>query len=127
LLIIVFGCSSNSEKYKEKIKLSFDNYNQITKDYDSYMRLMAKDNPGRISPQSYFDSAKNMCLRLNNIDISETPPDFQTAFRKRISIECDNLNSPADQVTHEGDPRTMELNNAKRELTEVSAKYGYIY
>lgn len=126
LLIVVFGCSSKSEKYKEKIKLAFDNFDQITKDYDSYMRQMAKDNPG-LSPQLAFSSAKNMCLRLNKIDISETPADFQTAFKKKVSLECDDLKSPADQVTYEGDPKTKALNIAKKELEEVSAKYGYDY
>lgn len=126
VLIFVSGCSSNSENYREKIKLALDNHNQITKEYDSYMRQMAKDNPG-LSDESSLNSARNSCLRLNKIDISETPLDFQTAFKKRISIECDNLNSPADQVIYQGDPETKALNDAMRQLEEVSAKYGYVY
>lgn len=127
LLFSVFlGCDSNPEKYQGKIKSAFDSYNQITKDYDSYMRQMAKEGRGP-SVRSGFESAKNMCLRLTKIDISETPSDFQTPFKKRTSLQCDNLNSPLDQITHEGDPATEELKNIEQELENISAKYGYAY
>lgn len=127
LVALILCCNSRSENFKEKIKPALDNYHQITNDYESYMRQMAQDNPGQISLQSELNSAKNTCLRLNGIDVSETPPDFQTAFKKRISLECDSLNSLADQVTYEGDPKTKAVNNAIRELEDVSAKYGYTY
>jgi len=126
LYSLFLGCGSEPEKYKEKMKSAFDSYDQITKDYDSYMRQMAKEGRGP-SIQSGFESAKNMCLRLKKIDVSETPSDFQIPFKKRISLQCDNLNSPSDQITYEGDPSVKELDNIEQELEKVSAKYGYDY
>jgi predicted negative regulator of RcsB-dependent stress response len=127
LLTFVFGCNSSSEKNKEKIELALDKYDQITTDYDSYMRQMEKDNPGKISQESAFNSAKNTCLRLKGIDISETPLDFQAAFKKSISVDCDDLKSPTDQVIYEGDLKKKEFDDALQQLEKVSAKYGYDY
>ena len=123
LLLIGFGCQSNP---KEKIELVLNNYDQNIKDFDSSMREMHKNNPN-VSFQQSLDAIKAMCNKISKIDTSETPPDFSAAFKRLISLNCDNKNSPADLVTYEGDPKTKAYHNAKRELEEVSAKYGYVY
>ena len=123
LLLIGFSCRSNPG---EKIKLVLDNYDQSIKDYDSSMRQMYKDDPN-VSFQKSLKPLKDVCDKVSKIDVSETPPDFRAAFKKLNSLNCDDKNSPADLTTYEGDPKTKVYNNAKRELEEISAKYGYIY
>lgn len=124
LLLIGFGCRSNP---REKIKLVLDNYDQINKDFNSSMRQIYKTNPGDDAFLKSFYAVKSRCDKVNKIDTSETPPDFRTALKKLNSIDCDNLNSPADLGTYEGDPKTKAFHNAERELEETAAKYGYVY
>lgn len=122
-LLFSLSCSLDP---KEKIKVVLDNYEQINKDFDVSMREMHKNNPN-VSLLQSLDAAKNRCDKLNKINTSETPTDFHAAFKKLVSIGCDNLNSPADLVTYEGDPKIKAFHDAEREIEEVSSKYGFNY
>lgn len=125
LLLAVCGCRPNSEVQKEKIKSVLDNFDQITKDFESNMKSYMQQAGKDVSFKKIMDDTKNMCGKLDKIDTSETPSDFQTTFKKLNSTQCDNLNSPEDFVA--SDSKTKAYNNAMRELEEVSAKYGYVY
>jgi hypothetical protein len=127
LMVMIMSCQSYNEIYKREIIIALEQYEKITKDYDSYMRQMQKDYPGQITPESSLNSAKNTCLRLDKTDVSKTPQEFQVLFKKRISIECGNLSNPSDQVTYKDDPKTEALKKVVKEIKQISLKYGYEY
>lgn len=121
LIFLAFGCESP----KERIKLVLDNFDQAIKDHDSYMEQLEKSNPGGASFQESLIAKRKLCERLNMIDTSQTPSDFQIAFKKLISTGCDDLSGHSALVQDEEEAKKYK--NAMKEVEEISEKYGYNY
>lgn len=146
LFAITLGCNSESvqktfdpqgykkaqdEKSREKIQFTFEQFERITRDFRSDMRSgpdmreITNASVENIERQKLFDMVRRWYDRVDRIDIRETPNDFQTSFKKFISI----LNSKLMDMMS-GSPRNSkgeEVEDASRELEDISAKYGYIY